>query len=67
MPAQGNALGKRPTYGSALKGRDNGRGAVVNDVSPFQGLLPFFQIPRALPWAGMSRAVGAKARWCVAQ
>ena len=59
-PAQGNALGSIRTHVQAPQGRDNRRGAVAKDVSPFQGLLPFFRIPRALPWAGMSRAVGAE-------
>ena len=57
MPAQGTALGigSRVENNNALKGQN--RFVVKNLVSPFQGWdLHSDQIPRALPWAFLSRA-----------
>jgi hypothetical protein len=53
MPAQGNALGFRHKMIKALKGR-------LHHGLPLQGFVFFFSKPRALPWAGMVRTVGAK-------
>jgi len=57
--AQGNALGTRPPPGVALKGRD--RGALSR---PFRAFRTAARGPRALPWAILSRPVGAAEPTC---
>ena len=60
IPAQGKALGYAMNHPRALKGRLNGgveRALVLS--RPFRALDPLQHRPRASPWAGISRPLGA--------
>ena len=56
-PAQGNALGWRIFWRQALTGRNKFAPVLC---SPFRAWALFVRLPRALPWAGLSRTFGAE-------